>query len=110
MKLHDWYECKKCDNFHPLESDTLVKILMNKDFSTSLEFFQYANTYSSAKGQAEIEAADDQFNAIFDQRLLIEQAAGSRSAELQVQRFLSEMLHCIGRAIGLKDKAGLKIY
>ena len=111
MKLHDWYECKKCDKFHPLESDTVVKITMNKDFSkssNSLEFFQYVNTYSSANGQAEIRAADDQFSAIFDQRLLMEQAAGSRAEYLQVQRLLSQLMHCVGRAIGLKDKGGMK--
>lgn len=105
MKLHDWYECKKCDKFHPLESDTIIKVMMNKSHSNSLEFFQYVSTYSRVRSESEIQAADDQFNAIFDQRLLIEQAADSRSgADLQSQRFLSEMMHCVGRAIGLNDK------
>ena len=111
MKLHDWYECKKCDKFHPLESDTILKIMMNKDYSSSLEFFQYVSKYSSASSESEIRAADNQFNTIFDERLLMEQAADSRNGQgLRNQRFLSEMMHCVGRAIGLNHKAGMTIF
>ena len=111
MKLHDWYECRKCDKFHPFESDTILKIMMNKDYASSLEFFQYVSKYSSASSESEIRAADNQFNTIFDQRLLMEQAADSRNGQgLRNQRFLSEMMHCVGRAIGLNHKAGMTIF
>ena len=126
MKLHDFYHCKKCNNFHLLERDEWEKKTVerkmttnnnefaqvifndytNHTFPASSELIDFYEKYKNAKNKREIRALDKQYDRLLKSSLLKENRLKDPVYRqiLMCNRYLSQGRQILFRSAALNER------